>query len=195
MTSPLFIISGPSGSGKSTLVASLLQQCRKPLRQSISATTRPPREGEIDGQQYHFWSRERFEREMAAGAFLEFAHVHGTDWYGTPNTEVEPFLLQGIGVILVIDVQGAQQVRKKYADAYSIFIRVPGDDYRARLSVRGDSESNIERRLMSAQSELLHASSYSVQVLNDQFEQTVEHLRQLVECQFSIRKGENHHVG
>src|SRR4051794_1735216 len=120
MTGPLIILSGPSGSGKSTIVARLLQAADSPLRLSVSATTRPPRPGERDGVHYHFWTRERFQREIEAGGFLEWAEVFG-NYYGTPRSEVEPFRARGVGVILDIDVQGAAQVRAQCPDAVSIF--------------------------------------------------------------------------
>src|SRR5438552_4910697 len=105
--SPLIILSGPSASGKSTLVQRVLAEDPHPLRVSVSATTRPPRPGEIDGLHYHFWTVERFERGIAAGEFLEYACVHGKDWYGTLRREVDDWAPRGYGVILVIDVQGA----------------------------------------------------------------------------------------
>ncbi len=95
MTAPLIIVSGPSGCGKSTLVGELLRITSKPLRVSISATTRPARAGETDGKHYHFWTRERFESEIAADRFLEHAFVHGDHHYGTPRGEVEPYLHKG----------------------------------------------------------------------------------------------------
>src|SRR5947209_1000026 len=107
---PLIILSGPAGSGKTVAIQRLLQEFPYPLRQSVSATTRSPRAGEQDGVHYHFWTRERFQEEVDRGGFLEWAEVHGNR-YGTPQSEVEPYLANGIGVILVIDVQGAEQVR------------------------------------------------------------------------------------
>src|SRR5205809_3719473 len=103
---PLIILSGPSGSGKSTVIQRLLADPPGPLRLSVSATTRPPRPGEVDGRDYYFWTRDRFEAELRAGAFLEHAVVHGANYYGTLRSEVEPDLERGTGVILDIDVQG-----------------------------------------------------------------------------------------
>src|SRR5437773_11766136 len=100
---PLITLSGPSGSGKTTVIQRLLADPPGPLRLSVSATTRPPRPGERDGVDYHFWTREQFERKLAAGEFLEHAVVHGHDYYGTLRAEVEPYLQRGQGVILDID--------------------------------------------------------------------------------------------
>src|SRR5215510_9512995 len=112
---PLIILSGPSGVGKSTVVGRLLAGGDPPLRLSVSATTRPRRPGEVDGVHYHFWTRERFAKELAAGAFLEHAEVHD-QLYGTPRAEVDPYRERGMGVILDIDVQGAASIRRLYPD-------------------------------------------------------------------------------
>src|SRR5262249_45314878 len=121
MVGPLIILSGPSGSGKTTIVGRLRAMPELRLRPSISATARRKRDGEIDGQQYYFLSPEEFERRRKAGDFLEFAEVHGHK-YGTPKQAVEALRKQGHTVILVIDVQGAEQVRPKCPDATSIFL-------------------------------------------------------------------------
>src|SRR5262245_9416335 len=120
---PLIIISGPSGVGKSTLIRRLIADPPGPLRLSVSATTRPIRPGETDGVDYHYWSPERFEAEVAAGGFLEHAVVHGAHRYGTLRNEVEPFLRKDCGVVLDIDVQGAEQVRGTIPEHTSIFLR------------------------------------------------------------------------
>src|SRR6516162_1217798 len=103
---PLIILSGPSGSGKSTVIRRLLAEAGLPLRLSVSATTRPPRPGEREGVDYYFWTRERFVQQAAAGAFLEWAEVHGSNLYGTLRSEVDAHRAKGQGVILDIDVQG-----------------------------------------------------------------------------------------
>src|SRR5947199_4011324 len=102
---PLIILSGPSGSGKTTVIQRLLADPPGPLRLSVSATTRPARPDEREGVDYYFWTREEFERRLAAGEFLEHAVVHGVDYYGTLRAEVEPYLTAGRGVVLDIDVQ------------------------------------------------------------------------------------------
>ena len=119
---PLIILSGPSGSGKSTVVDQVLKTTDLPLHLSVSATTRAPRPGEQVGVHYYFWSADQFEREVQAGAFLEWAEVHGFR-YGTLRREVEPFRQQGDGVILEIDVQGAKQIHRQFPDAVLVFLR------------------------------------------------------------------------
>ena len=130
---PLIILAGPSGSGKSTIVARLLKDSPRSLRLSVSATTRPPRPYEQNGVHYYFWTREQFEDQRQAGAFLEWAAVHG-QWYGTLRSEVDEYRTRGIGVLLDIDVQGAAQVR---AEVSRLSVYLPTDfffgDLRATL--------------------------------------------------------------
>jgi guanylate kinase len=179
--SPLIILSGPSGVGKSTVIDRLLAAGTPRLHLSVSATTRPQRRGESDGVSYHFWSRERFDKEVAAGAFLEHAEVFGNG-YGTLRSEVEPFREQGIGVILDIDVQGASQVRLRCPDAVSIFLRASSlEAYEQRLRRRGtDTEAAIQRRLAGARRELEQAGDYDYQVINDDLETAVAEVRAIV---------------
>src|SRR5580704_12595111 len=117
---PLIILSGPSGSGKSTLIRRLLDGTEWSLRLSVSATTRGPRECEVEGVDYYFWTRAKFESELAAAAFLEHAEVYG-NYYGTLRAEVEPWCRDGWGVLLDIDTQGAAQVRARCSDNVSVF--------------------------------------------------------------------------
>jgi guanylate kinase len=175
---PLFIVSGPSGSGKSTVIASLLEDPELRLHLSVSATTRPRRSGEKDGVQYHFWTKEEFERERAAGNLLEWAEVHG-NLYGTLKEEVEPYRAKGVGVILDIDVQGRQQVCRQAPDALSIFLMA--SSYEERLRKRGtESEEAIQRRLEEAPRELAQADSYEYQIRNDDLDSAVSQLRAIV---------------
>jgi guanylate kinase len=186
MRGPLVILSGPSGSGKSTVIQRLLADPPGPLRLSVSATTRRPREGEKDGVDYHFWTKEQFEKELAAKAFLEHATVHGSDYYGTLRTEVEPYLARGIGVVLVIDVQGAEQVRLICPNHVSVFLKAPSmAEYERRLRARGaEDEATISRRLETARDELDHAPGYQYQIINDDLARATAELRQVVAQEF-----------
>src|ERR1700685_3031270 len=120
-TGPLIILSGPTASGKTTLVQRVIAEDPHPLRVSVSVTTRAPRPGEVDGRDYHFWTPQRFEEGIAAGEFLEWAPVHD-NYYGTLRGEVDDYTAKGVGVILVIDVQGAAKWRAERPDAVTIFL-------------------------------------------------------------------------
>jgi len=182
---PLIILSGPSGSGKSTVIRKLLEPGNLPLRLSVSATTRAPRPSEKDGVDYYFWTREQFQREIDAEAFLEHAEVHGNS-YGTLRREVDLYREQGQGVILDIDVQGAAQVRQQRPDSVSVFLRTSSwEVLEQRLRRRGtEDETAIQRRLTTARSELARASEYEYQVINDDLDAAVAQLRKIVLCQF-----------
>ena len=178
---PLIIVSGPSGSGKSTLIDRILPEFGNRLRYSISATTREKREGERDGVDYHFWTRDRFERGIANGEFLEFATVFGRHYYGTPRSEVEPYRAQGIGVILDIDVQGAEQLRRSCPDGFSIFLESPPGEYERRLRARGtDTEEAIQRRLATAGQELFRADEFDVRLMNDDMDRATDQLGAII---------------
>jgi guanylate kinase len=183
MLAPLFILSGPSGSGKSTVLGRLLAEPYPPLHLSVSVTTRAPRPGEEDGKHYHFWTaeRERFETAVAGGAFLEWAEVWG-NLYGTLRQEVEPFRAKGTGVVLDIDVQGAEQVLRACPDAVTIELRTSSlAAYEERLRKRGtETEEAIQRRLRGAQRELERSQHYQYHVINDDLQAAVDHLRAIV---------------
>jgi guanylate kinase len=182
---PLIIVSGPSGSGKSTVVGRLLSEGGLPLRLSVSATTRAPRPGERDGVDYYFWTHERFREQVRAGAFLEWAEVHG-QYYGTLREEVNPFRARGTGMILDIDVQGAEQVRRACPKSCSIFLRAPSwQEYEQRLRRRGtEDEAAIVRRLATARRELERVGEYDHVIINDDLATAVAELRQLVASLF-----------
>jgi guanylate kinase len=168
----LVVLSGPSGSGKSTVVHRLLALPELRLKVSISATTRSPRPSEASGREYLFVTKEQFERMR--GSLLESAQVHGND-YGTPERPVREAMAAGSCVLLVIDVQGGLQVRKRVPSALLIFLKPPDlFTLEARLRARGtDDEPTIMRRLTGARRELELAASYDVHVINDSLEQAV----------------------
>ncbi len=175
---PLIIVSGPSGCGKSTLIRRLLKERAWPLRLSVSATTRAKRPGEQDGVDYHFWSVPDFLKEKDADGFLEWAKVHD-NYYGTPRSEVTPHREQGKGVLLDIDVQGAEQVRKQCPDAVSIFIRTTRfDTLEERLRQRHtETEAAMQKRLQNAKEELARAGEYQHQVINDDLDAALASMR------------------
>ena len=172
----IFVISAASGTGKTTLVSRLVQQ-HPNVRVSVSHTTRPPRAGEVTGQHYHFVSEEEFVRLAGEGAFLEHAQVFG-NYYGTSYESVQSMCEQGYDVILEIDVQGAQQVRKALPEALSIFILPPSlAVLEQRLRQRQtDSEEVIARRLSEAVDEIQQALTFDYVVSNRSLQQAEEEL-------------------
>jgi len=176
----LFIVVAPSGAGKSSLVNALLKDDRG-ITLSISYTTRAPRPGEEDGVHYHFVSKEDFLARRAAGEFLECAEVHG-NYYGTSRVWIEDQMRTGNDVLLEIDWQGAQQVRRRFHNAVSIFILPPSlQALEERLKKRGQDEANvITRRLLAAGGEMAHAPEAEYVVINDVFETALQALRQVV---------------
>jgi guanylate kinase len=183
---PLIILSGPAGSGKTTLVQRVLAEDPHPLRVSVSVTTRPPRPGEVDGRDYHFWTRQCFEEARRAGAFLETAEVHGRDYYGTLRCEVDDYTPRGIGVMLVIDVQGAAQVRAVRPDAVAVFLVASSlEVYEQRLRHRGtEDDATIARRLETARRELEHAGDYQYRIVNDDLDAAVAAFRRIIASYF-----------
>lgn len=176
----LYVISAPSGAGKTSLVAAMLEQDKR-LGVSVSHTTRPMREGEQDGVNYHFVGRDDFEAMIARGDFLEHADVFG-NYYGTSQVWVRETLARGEDVILEIDWQGAEQVRRLMPECVSIFIVPPSPEVlRARLTGRGtDAPEVVERRLKEAREECSHAAEFDYLVVNDDFAEALADLLAIV---------------
>jgi guanylate kinase len=171
------MVTAPSGAGKSSLVHALLHKDPS-IRLSVSFTTRAPRPGEVDGREYNFTTIEAFEKKIAAGEFLEYAHVHG-NYYGTSRVWIEEQLAKGCDVLLEIDWQGAEQVRKMFPEeVVDIFILPPSmKALEERLHGRGtDSEEVIAKRLAGAHAEMVHAPEFAYIVVNDKFETALEEI-------------------
>jgi guanylate kinase len=176
----LFVVSAPSGTGKTTVVERLVEVCPD-LEQSRSYTSRPARAKERDGVDYNFVSRPAFDRLVDEGQFLEWADVFGNR-YGTGRRETESRLAAGIDLVLVIDVQGAQQVRDQAAEAVGVFVLPPSFEIlEQRLRARSqDPEDAIVRRLETARSEISAVRSYDYVVVNDELERCVAELVAIV---------------
>jgi guanylate kinase len=178
----LIVISGPSGAGKTTLLKQLFERCPE-LSASVSATTRPARQGERDGVDYHFLTGEEFQRRRAAGEFLECHEVFGRGhWYGTLVSEVTPSLQAGKSIVLEIDVQGAMEVVERYPQALTIFVHPSShDELERRLRGRGsESEDAIQRRLEVARRELAYSDRYQHQVVNDDVDRAVQEICDII---------------
>jgi guanylate kinase len=182
----VFVITGPSGVGKGTLIEQLLERVPE-LELSVSATTREPRPGEVDGRDYHFLAPTEFERRVDAGDFLEHATYSGNR-YGTLRQEVERRLAEGRSVVLEIEVQGARQVRKAMPEAVQIFIAPPDpESLRERLEGRGtDSADAIERRLQTAEIELQAQAEFPHVIVNDEVQKAASKLESLVRGELSL---------
>jgi guanylate kinase len=176
----LFIVSAPSGTGKTTLVERLVQGAPG-LRMSRSYTSRPARSGEQDGVDYNFITREQFEKMVHEGQFLEWADVFG-NYYGTAAADTEALLTRGEDVVLVIDVQGARQVRSRGIETIGIFVLPPSAAVlEQRLRGRSkDSEEQIRRRLQVASDEVSEYAQYEYVVINDEIEAAVGRLQAIV---------------
>ena len=171
------VLSAPSGAGKTTLVKRLLAEFPH-IGYSVSCTTRPPRQGEVDGKDYIFLSRPEFEQRRAQGYFAEWAEVHG-NLYGTPLEPVKERLRQGQDVLFDIDVQGAAQLKLSLSEATFAFILPPSmQELENRLRGRGlDDEATIERRLANARTEMLEARWYDALLVNDSLDEAYDTLR------------------
>jgi guanylate kinase len=181
----LVVVSGPSGAGKSTLIRACLEAVPE-LVYSVSATTRKPREGEVDGRDYIFLSREEFEKWIDEGRLLEWAEYSG-NLYGTPEQKVEEYLESGRSVILEIELQGAREVREKRPDAVMVFVRAPSlEETRKRLEGRAtEDDKALETRMMTALKEVEARSEFDYEVVNAEREQArediIDTMRNIVE--------------
>jgi guanylate kinase len=176
----LYVISAASGAGKTTLVSAVLQQVSD-IVVSVSHTTRAPREGEVDGVNYHFINKEKFEAMVEAGDFFESATVFG-NMYGTSQQHIQQQLLKGKDVILEIDWQGARQIRQLVSDCKSIYILPPSiAALRERLASRGqDDEVVINKRMREAVSEMSHYVEFGYLVVNDDFDEARDNLAAII---------------
>jgi guanylate kinase len=182
----LIVVSGPSGAGKSTLIRASLEAVPE-LAYSVSATTRGPRPGEVDGRDYIFLSRREFERWIQEGRFLEWAEYSG-NLYGTPEQKVEEFLDEGKSVILELELQGARQVQVKRPDAIMVFVRAPSlEETRRRLTGRAtESEEALESRLATAVGEVAARDEFDHEVINENRERA---RKNMIEKMESIVRG------
>lgn len=180
----LVVISGPSGVGKGTVRKSLFSRSDHNLEYSISMTTRNPREGEVDGVDYYFVSKEKFESEIGRGNLLEHASFVG-NYYGTPKDKVIEKLNQGHEVVLEIEVQGALQVKEKMPEAVFIFVAPPSyHELKERLLNRGtESEDIIEERLKKARREIKLASQYDYIVINDEVDNAADRIMAIIRAE------------
>ncbi len=184
------ILSSPSGGGKTTIAHQLLAQ-RKDVGYSVSCTTRPPREGEVDGRDYHFKSVEDFRRGQAAGEFAESAEVHG-HLYGTLRAEVERVLSSGKHVIMDIDVQGTKQFAAAFPESVLVFILPPSAEALVeRLTARGTEDpKSLIRRLRSAKDELKAIDLYPYVVVNDRIESAVAAISSIIDAE-GVKRSRN----
>jgi guanylate kinase len=183
----VFVITGPSGVGKGTLIRTLLERIPE-LELSVSATTRSPRPGEVDGVDYHFLSDAEFDRRVQAGDFVEHADYSGRR-YGTLREELDRRTSGGSPVVLEIEVQGARQIARSMPEAVRIFIAPPSEDaLRTRLIGRGtDDAEEVEARLASAREELLAQREFPHVVVNDRLEDSVAALEELVRAALGLK--------
>ncbi|EOR27444.1 MULTISPECIES: guanylate kinase [Clostridium] len=176
----LIVISGPSGAGKGTICKALLEK-HKNIYISVSATTRSPRNGEVDGVNYYFLSKEVFKEKVEKNGFLEYANVHG-NFYGTPKVNVEKMLEEGKDVILEIDIQGALQVKENFSEGVFIFILPPSmEELKQRIIKRGsETEESLMTRFKNAYKEINYVSKYNYAVVNDTLDLAVSKVESII---------------
>ena len=179
----LYVVAAPSGTGKSSLVKALME-LDSHITPSISHTTRAPRGQEVDGREYHFVDNATFDRMVADGAFLEWAHVHNNR-YGTSRAGIEAMIGQGTDVVLEIDYQGAIQIKQLFANAVLIFILPPSwQELRSRLQRRAeDSADTIELRLRNAAEEVAQVQAFDFVIINDSFDRALFDLKAIAHAQ------------
>ena len=176
----LIVISGPSGAGKGTICKALLER-EDNLYISVSATTRSPRKGEVDGVNYYFLTQEEFKKKVDNNEFLEWAEVHG-NYYGTPKFNVEEMINEGKNIILEIDVQGALNVKKNCEDGVFIFILPPSmEELKRRIIARGsETPESLIKRFKTAYEEINYISKYNYAVVNDDLEEAVKKVQNIL---------------
>ena len=180
----LLVVSGPAGVGKGTLDKALMERNNR-IKMSVSATTRAPRPGEVEGVHYFFKTEEEFKAMVDRGEFLEYMHVFGSNYYGTPRSFVEQHLANGYDVILEIDVQGAMKVKQAFPDAVLIFITAPSmSEIKSRLIGRGtESMEQVEKRFATAFEEVKMIPRYDYVIVNDVVDKAVHHMEAILEAE------------
>jgi guanylate kinase len=182
MKGKLLIISAPSGSGKTTIVKHLLKNIPG-LKFSVSATSRPPRSGEVDGKDYYFLSEKEFRQKISNDEFLEFEEVYNGIYYGTLKSKVERIRSQGKNIILDVDVEGGLNIKKIYGkEALAIFIKPPSlEELEKRLQQRStESRGKIRMRIAKAKKELNYASRFDVIIINDELSKALEETKKII---------------
>jgi len=180
----LIVVSGPSGAGKGTICRMLIDQIEASL--SISMTTRAPRAGEINGENYYFITNKKFDSIAESGGFLEYAEVYG-NYYGTPKQKVQEMLKEGKDVILEIDIQGALQIKEQYSEGTFIFILPPSmGELRKRLTRRGsETEDVINQRIKEALTEVSYIDKYDYCVVNGELSEAVARIKAIIVAEHS----------